>query len=45
MQEMPAPVAAMSYVIDLISSTWLLLMFGLILRLVVTRKPHSETTQ
>lgn len=45
MLEMTAPVAAMSYVIGLLFSTWLLLMFGLILRqVVVTRKPHTETT-
>jgi len=45
MLEMPAPVAAMSYVVGLIFSTWLLLMFGLILRQVVaTLKPHTETT-
>jgi urease accessory protein len=45
MLEMPAPVAAMSYVIGLLFSTWLLLMFGLILRQVVaTLKPHTETT-
>ena len=46
MLAMPAPVAAISYVIGLLLSTWLLLMFGLILRQVVaTRKPHTETTR
>jgi urease accessory protein len=46
MLEMPAPVAAMPYVIGLLLATGLLMMLGLILRqVVVTRKPHSETTQ
>jgi urease accessory protein len=46
MLEMPAPVAAMPYVLGLFLSTGLLMMLGLILRqVVVTRKPHSETTQ
>jgi hypothetical protein len=46
MLEMPAPVTAMAYIIGLLLSTGLLLMLGLILRqVVVTRKPHSETTQ
>lgn len=46
MLEMPAPLAATGYVIGLVFSTGLLMMFGLILRqVVVTRKPHSETTQ
>ena len=45
MLAMPAPVAATSYVIGLLLSTWLLLMFGLILRQVVaTLKPQAETT-
>ena len=45
MLAMPAPVAATSYVIGLLFSTWLLLMFGLILRQVVaTLKPQAETT-
>ena len=45
MLEMPSAVATISYVIGLLFSTWLLLMFGLILRqVVVTRKPHTETT-
>ena len=45
MLEMPAPVTAMSYVIGLLFSTWLLLMFGLILRQVVaTLQPQTDTT-
>lgn len=43
---MPAPVTAMGYMFGLLISTGLLLMLGLILRqVVVTRKPHSETTR
>jgi len=43
MLEMPAP--ATGYIVGLIISTGLMLMLGLILRQVmVTRKPHSETT-
>jgi urease accessory protein len=46
MLEMPVPVAATGYVVGLFFSTGLLLMLGLILRqVVVTRKPHTETTQ
>lgn len=46
MLEMPVPAAAMTYMTGLLFSTWLLLMFGLILRQVVaTRKPHTETTR
>ena len=45
MLEMPAPVAAMGYMVGLLFSTGLLLMLGLILRQVVaTRKAHSRTT-
>ena len=45
MLAMPVPAAAMSYVIGLLCSTWLLLMLGLILRQVVaTLKPQAETT-
>jgi len=45
MLAMPVPAAAMSYVIGLLFSTWLLLMLGLILRQVVaTLKPQAETT-
>ncbi|MCG6900564.1 MAG: HupE/UreJ family protein [Gammaproteobacteria bacterium] len=46
MLEMPAGVAAAAFILGLLLSTGLLLMLGLILRqVVVTRKPHSETTQ
>jgi len=42
---MPAPVAAVGYMVGLLFSTGLLLMLGLILRQVVaTRKAHSKTT-
>jgi hydrogenase/urease accessory protein HupE len=45
MLEMTTPAAAMSYITGLFFSTWLLLLFGLILRqVVVTRKPQTETT-
>jgi len=45
MLAMPVTAAAMSYVIGLLLSTWLLLMLGLILRQVVaTLKPQAETT-
>ena len=45
MLEMPVLATAAGYVIGLLFSTGLLLLLGLILRqVVVTRKPHSETT-
>ena len=45
MLEMPAQVVSVGYMFGLFLSTWLLLMFGLILRqVVITRKPHSHTT-
>ena len=41
--EMPALLAVTGYMIGLLLSTWLLMMFGLMLRqVVVTRRPHSE---
>ena len=46
MLEMPAPVTAMGYMLGLLFSTGLMLMLGLILRqVVVTRKPHLESTR
>jgi urease accessory protein len=45
MLEMPSPAAATGYIIGLFFATGLMLMLGLILRqVVVTRKPHSQTT-